>query len=50
MRCFRDDFIRQPVFFRSGHVVQPGDSLFAIAQRTYGDGQLWPALFAANAD
>jgi hypothetical protein len=33
-----------------GYVVQPGDSLFAIAQRMYGDGRLWPALFAANRD
>jgi hypothetical protein len=33
-----------------GYVVQPGDSLFAIAQRMYGDGRLWPVLFAANAD
>jgi nucleoid-associated protein YgaU len=43
-------FSYQPVLFRSSYVVQPGDSLFAIAQRTYGDGRLWPALFAANAD
>jgi nucleoid-associated protein YgaU len=33
-----------------GYVVRPGDSLFAIAQRMYGDGRLWPALFANNAD
>jgi nucleoid-associated protein YgaU len=35
---------------RSAYVVQPGDTLFAIAQRTYGDGRLWPVLFAANSD
>ena len=33
-----------------GYVVRPGDSLSAIAQRLYGDGRLWPVLFANNAD
>lgn len=32
------------------YVVRPGDSLSAIAQRTYGDARLWPLLFAANSD
>ena len=40
----------QPLFFRSGYVVRPGDSLSAIALRVYGDARLWPALYAANAD
>jgi LysM repeat protein len=35
---------------RSVYTVQPGDTLFAIAQRTYGDGRMWPYLFAANSD
>ncbi|HLZ72573.1 MAG TPA: LysM peptidoglycan-binding domain-containing protein [Dehalococcoidia bacterium] len=32
------------------YVVRPGDCLWAIAQRYYGDGSLWPLLYAANAD
>lgn len=28
--------------------VQPGDTLWAIAQRTYGDPTRWPELFQAN--
>jgi nucleoid-associated protein YgaU len=32
------------------YVVRPGDSLWAIAQRYYGDGSLWPLLYVANAD
>lgn len=34
----------------TGYMVRPGDCLWAIAQRTYGDGSLWPMLYAANAD
>jgi nucleoid-associated protein YgaU len=37
-------------YWQSGYTVQRGDSLWAIAQRLYGDGSLWPYLFAANAD
>lgn len=29
-------------------VVRTGDTLFAIAKRVYGNGELWPALCAAN--
>jgi LysM repeat protein len=32
------------------YVVQPGDSLWAIAERYYGNGALWPAIYHANAD
>lgn len=30
------------------HTVQPGDTLFAIAQEAYGDGNLFPRIFEAN--
>ena len=30
------------------YTVQPGDSLFAIAQQTYGDGNLWPKIYEVN--
>ena len=30
------------------YTVQPGDSLFAIAQNFYGDGSLYPRIFEAN--
>jgi len=36
--------------YTGGYLVRPGDNLYAIAQRLYGDGRLWPVLFAANAD
>ena len=32
------------------HVVQPGESLWSIAERVQGDASLWPALFRANRD
>jgi nucleoid-associated protein YgaU len=32
------------------YTVQPGDNLWAIAQRTYGDGAMWRVLAGANAD
>jgi nucleoid-associated protein YgaU len=47
---FHHGYYAQPYFYRGAYVVRPGDSLFAIAQRMYGDGRLWPALFVANAD
>ncbi len=34
----------------SGYTVQPGDSLWQIARRTYGDGRYWVLLYQANAD
>src|SRR5262249_26015670 len=30
------------------YVVQPGDSLWAIAVRFYGNGALWPTIYQAN--
>jgi nucleoid-associated protein YgaU len=32
------------------YVVAPGETLFAIAQKVYGDGALYRALFAYNSD
>lgn len=34
----------------STHRVVAGDTLFGIAQDSYGDGNLWPRLFTANRD
>jgi len=34
----------------SQYVVQPGDSLWSIAERQYGDGSAWVAIAKANAD
>ena len=31
-------------------VVEPGDSLSKIAERTLGDAALWPLLYRANRD
>jgi uncharacterized protein YukE len=31
------------------YTVRPGDSLWEIAHRTYGDGQMWQVLYRANA-
>jgi nucleoid-associated protein YgaU len=33
-----------------GYTVQPGDSLWQIARRVYGDGRYWVLLYQANAD
>ena len=32
-----------------GYVVRPGDNLWQIASRLYGDGRYWVYLFGANA-
>ena len=32
----------------SNYTVQPGDSLFSIAQRAYGDGNQWHKIYDAN--
>jgi nucleoid-associated protein YgaU len=31
-------------------IVAKGDSLWSLAERLWGDGKLWPMLFAANQD
>ena len=33
---------------QGGYVVQSGDTLSAIALRTYGNASLWPAIYQAN--
>jgi nucleoid-associated protein YgaU len=30
------------------HVVAPGDSLWKIAKKVYGKGNLWPQIYDAN--
>jgi nucleoid-associated protein YgaU len=30
------------------YVTQPGDTLWSIAEQFYGDGSLWPKIYAAN--
>ena len=30
------------------YVTQPGDTLWSIAEQFYGDGTLWPKIYAAN--
>lgn len=37
-----------PVASAGGHVVRPGDTWWSIAERAYGDGRLYRALFAWN--
>ena len=37
-----------PVAQGSRHTVQPGDSWWSLAERAYGDGRLYRALFAWN--
>jgi WXG100 family type VII secretion target len=39
---------RPPVVGGGTYRVRPGDNLWAIAQRTYGDGQFWHAIYRAN--
>jgi nucleoid-associated protein YgaU len=36
-------------YWHGGYVVQPGDNLWQIARRLYGDGRYWVYLFGANA-
>jgi LysM repeat protein len=31
-----------------GYTVQPGDTLYGISQRYWGNGKYWPALYQAN--
>jgi nucleoid-associated protein YgaU len=38
-----------PQSIPSSYVVRSGDSLWAIAERLYGNGALWPAIYHANA-
>ena len=35
---------------KATYVVQPGDSLSAIAKKLMGDANLWPKLYEANKD
>ena len=32
----------------SNYAVQPGDTLFSIAQQAYGDGNQWQKIYDAN--
>jgi nucleoid-associated protein YgaU len=35
-------------YWQGGYVVQPGDNLWQISRRLYGDGRYWVYLFGAN--
>ena len=35
---------REPII----HVIRPGDTLWSIAEKTYGDGQRWRSIRRAN--
>ena len=37
-----------PILPNTEYTVQPGDSLFGIAQQACGDGNLWPRIYEAN--
>jgi 5'-nucleotidase/UDP-sugar diphosphatase len=37
-----------PATLRDSHIAQPGDSWWSVAERAYGDGRLYRALFAWN--
>lgn len=39
---------RPPVVGGGTYRVRPGDNLWTIAQRTYGNGELWQAIYRAN--
>ena len=38
----------QPMPLAGGHIAQPGDTWWALAERAYGDGRLYRALYAWN--
>ena len=40
----------QGYYHSGGYVVRPGDNLWQISQRLYGDGRYWVYLYGANAD
>jgi 5'-nucleotidase len=37
-----------PTPLAGGHVAQPGDTWWSLAERAYGDGRLYRALYAWN--
>jgi len=45
-----DDAEVQGYHHAGGYTVRPGDNLWQIAQRLYGDGRYWVYLYSANAD
>ena len=47
-RADSDDEVRG-YHYSGNYVVRPGDNLWQIASRLYGDGRYWVYLFGANA-
>ena len=45
-----DDAEVQGFHHSGGYTVRPGDNLWQIASRLYGDGRYWVYLYSANAD
>lgn len=47
-----DDIINQDLvkIESDRYVVQPGDSLYSIAKKLYGVGELWPDIAKINRD
>ncbi len=39
-----------PVVDKKRYMVKPGDSLWKISQKVYGNGKYWPKIYEANKD
>ena len=43
-----DAFVKPATPAARSYTVQPGDTLYGISQRYWGNGEYWPALYQAN--